>query len=85
MAQLAFDLTLEGAHRRVLVKITEIEDSTRRCLIAGGLNSITQAEAGALQRSLRHKLLILKSLWYAEPVGLASLGNWIDGIADEIV
>ena len=49
-----------------------------------GLNSVTRMEAGALQKSLTHRLLILKSLWYAEPVRLTNLGNWIADIADEM-
>ena len=45
---------------------------------------VTRAEAGALQKSLTHRLSILKNLWHAEPVGLASLGDWIADIADEM-
>ena len=49
-----------------------------------GLNLATRGEAGALQRSLMHRLTILKDLWHAEPVGLASLGDWIADVADEM-
>ena len=44
----------------------------------------THAEAGALQQSLMHRLTILKNLWHAEPVGLASLGDCIADIAGEM-
>ena len=84
MAQSTFDLTLEGARRRVLVKITEIEDLTRRCSTAGGLNSATQTEAEALQHSISHWLWILRCLWYAEPIRVTSLGYWITDIAERM-
>ena len=64
--------------------IVEIEDFTRQRLTAGGLNTATQMEAGALQKRLTHRLWLLKSLWYAEPVRLTGLGNWINNVADEM-
>ena len=84
MAQPADVPTLDGARQKVLTTIKEIEDFTRQRLMAGGLNMATQMEARALQKHLTHRLWLLKSLWYAEPVRLTGLGNWINNVADEM-
>ena len=52
----------------------------------GSFCSAQWADADDLQRTLAHRLSILKILWYAEPheVKFEDMSNWITVIEDEV-
>jgi enoyl-[acyl-carrier-protein] reductase (NADH) len=83
MAQPAANLTLGTAHKKLMNKITEINEFLQRHAMVGSLDTTRQTEAGELLRQLRHRLAYLKILWQAEP-NSEELQEWIAGVEDEV-
>jgi hypothetical protein len=83
MVQLAHVPTLEGAHKKVMEKITGTEHFIRRRMVDECLRPAPRVGASELRRTMAYRMFVLKTLWHAEPK-FKNLGEWIAIVKDEV-
>ena len=64
-------------------KIVEVFDQIRQFTANEDLNDATKLKSGTL--SLNSRLWMLRSLWYAEPIRLEAVDQWISRIEEEML
>ena len=77
-------LTPTEAHANIMEVVNRIRLLSARSMANEDLDEATSLMTGNLRRSITSRLWMLRSLWYAEPIRLVSVGQWMSLIDEEM-